>query len=623
MPDTHSIQAATSTAWPRWSRGLVLSLMLLSGALAAWADPVDDLLVKADNLKSVNYPQFVATLDDLNRYPQPLSPVQQQFLKYLRAWQIAYDADHATSLIMLRSIVAETTEPDLRFRALATIVNVLGISKRYEEAFKSLEDMLTLLPQVKDPAARQQGLGVAAYLYGQVGLTDLAVKYSDQLAQENWGGRGVCRGGQLKLETVYRTERLATVGPEMDEVINACTRIGDLMRANFVRAYAASFLIRQAKYDNALTLLEGRREEVENTRYKTLLALYDSLLARIYRETGNPALVQRYATSTIENSVKGEYTEPMVTGYRLLYVLARERGDMAAALEYHEKFSAADKGYLDELSARQLAYEKVKHESLANQMQIDALNRENEVLQLQQALDKKAVETSRLYIALLLMLVAFIIFFAYKTKRSQLHFMKLSQADGLTGIANRPHFIALAEAALATNRKNQHEVCVALCDLDHFKAINDQHGHAAGDTALRQVAAAIQAHLRTGDVFGRVGGEEFGILLPNCSLERARERCEQLRLALSDLAVRHESSDLAISASFGVESTSSCGYELRQLLANADVALYQAKHAGRNRVVVYDPSLSGFFTSMTSTGRFRSSRDRFGQDFTAPGNRTP
>jgi diguanylate cyclase (GGDEF)-like protein len=212
------------------------------------------------------------------------------------------------------------------------------------------------------------------------------------------------------------------------------------------------------------------------------------------------------------------------------------------------------------------------------------------------------------------MLVAFIVFFAYKTKRSQLHFMKLSQVDGLTGIANRPHFIELAVGTLVASQKTNQEVCVVLCDLDHFKAINDQYGHAAGDVALKQVVEAFRTHLRPYDVFGRVGGEEFGVLLPGCTLESARERCEELRRAVADLVLHHEGREISLSASFGVETTASCGYELRQLLANADAALYQAKHAGRNRVVAYDSSLSGFFSSMTTTGRFRTSRDRFSQD---------
>jgi hypothetical protein len=108
--------------------------------------------------------------------------------------------------------------------------------------------------------------------------------------------------------------------------------------------------------------------------------------------------------------------------YRLLYEQARQAGDYKSALEYHEKYAAADKGYLDVTTARQLAYQRVAHESVASKLQIETLNKENHVLQLEQALGAKAVENSRLYIMLLLMIVGFVGFWAYRTKRLQLHF---------------------------------------------------------------------------------------------------------------------------------------------------------------------------------------------------------
>jgi diguanylate cyclase (GGDEF)-like protein len=185
-------------------------------------------------------------------------------------------------------------------------------------------------------------------------------------------------------------------------------------------------------------------------------------------------------------------------------------------------------------------------------------------------------------------MAVFIALFAYRTKRSQLHFMKLSRVDGLTGIDNRPYFIAQAERALDATRKLEQEVCVILCDLDHFKSINDKFGHATGDHVLRQAVDACRKHLRASDLFGRFGGEEFCILLPGCSLADARQRCEQLRAAIASVTTESGNASATVSASFGVAATSSSGYELRQLLAHADAALYRAKFAGRNCVVLYD-----------------------------------
>jgi diguanylate cyclase (GGDEF)-like protein len=108
--------------------------------------------------------------------------------------------------------------------------------------------------------------------------------------------------------------------------------------------------------------------------------------------------------------------------------------------------------------------------------------------------------------------------------------------------------------------------------------------------------------MRSGDLFGRFGGEEFSFLMAGCELEDARARAEQLRLIIAGICANGAIGS-TVSASFGIASTASSGYDLRQLLAHADSALYAAKRAGRNRVAVYDTSLAvmGISTPMTST----------------------
>jgi diguanylate cyclase (GGDEF)-like protein len=277
----------------------------------------------------------------------------------------------------------------------------------------------------------------------------------------------------------------------------------------------------------------------------------------------------------------------LVTAYRVLYELAKQRQDFKAALAFHEQFAAADKAYLTDLSARHLAYQKVSHENIANKLQVDALNKQNHVLQLERELSGKAVETSRLYIALLIMSVVFIGLWAYRTKRSQLHFQTLSQLDGLTGICNRPHFITQAEKALDSSRRTGEQLCMILFDLDHFKLINDRYGHATGDFVLKRTVSACKVHLNKNEIFGRFGGEEFGVLLPACGPEHARQRAEQLRVTIAGITAYQGSSKATVSASFGIATTSESGHELGQLLAHADAALYEAKRSGRNRVVLF------------------------------------
>jgi len=126
-------------------------------------------------------------------------------------------------------------------------------------------------------------------------------------------------------------------------------------------------------------------------------------------------------------------------------------------------------------------------------------------------------------------------------------------------------------------------VSAIMLDLDHFKLVNDQHGHAAGDTVLREVAAGILSCLRSLDVACRYGGEEFAIILPDCSLANATAKAEQIRSRINE---RTTASGLAITVSLGVASIpETCGAQL-ELIPEADTALYAAKQQGRDRVVV-------------------------------------
>ena len=578
--------------------GIGLALLVVAQAVALFAQPAAAfqpaeaaaLLQRADRIKTSDPAGFTAALNSLQAQSKDLSAPQQELVRYLRAWKSAYDGEYETALARFEATIRETHDVALKFRANASIINVLLLASHYEDAFTHLTQLLLLLPKNTDAAAREQGLIVAAQLYNEVGQYDLAISYSQKVIDENWLGRGICKGSDQKLRAEVASGRIHSVGPEFAAAIDACNKLKEPAYANFVRTYAAKVYIANNQLDEAIRLLTEHYPEALRTRYRHLISLSESMLAEAYQKKGNFAAARQFAERTIASAGPHEATEPLVVAYRLLYEQARQAGDFKSALEYHEKYAAADKGYLDVTTARQLAYQRVAHESVASRLQIEALNKENHVLQLEQALGAKAVENSRLYIMLLLMIVGFVGFWAYRTKRLQLHFMSLSQMDGLTGIANRPHFLQRALETLESARRAHQPLCIILCDLDHFKSINDKYGHAAGDQVLRQTVAECQLYMRSGDLFGRFGGEEFSFLMAGCELEDARLRAEQLRLIITGISVTDTGS--TVSASFGIASTAASGYDLRQLLAHADWALYAAKRAGRNRVAVYDTSVA-------------------------------
>lgn len=170
--------------------------------------------------------------------------------------------------------------------------------------------------------------------------------------------------------------------------------------------------------------------------------------------------------------------------------------------------------------------------------------------------------------------------------------VQLSREDGLTGLANRRHFNDTFLLEWERARRERHSLALVFADVDHFKAYNDNHGHIEGDRALAAVAAVMQrVATRPGDLAARYGGEEFVLLLPNTDCHGAREVAEQLLRAVDAKALPHRASSVGkhVSISIGVAAiVPDVHIAPVQLIDRADTALYQAKEAGRHRVVVSD-----------------------------------
>jgi diguanylate cyclase (GGDEF)-like protein len=159
---------------------------------------------------------------------------------------------------------------------------------------------------------------------------------------------------------------------------------------------------------------------------------------------------------------------------------------------------------------------------------------------------------------------------------------RLATVDALTGTFNRHHFVERGEVEISRAQRTGNPPAVLMIDADHFKQINDRFGHAGGDAALRALGQALRDSLRPTDVLGRIGGEEFAIVLPQTSREGAIRLAERLRGAIAGLTIEFAGHTIPLTVSIGVATGKQS--DLTALLRDADAALYQAKAAGRNRV---------------------------------------
>ncbi|MBN2873995.1 MAG: GGDEF domain-containing protein [Spirochaetales bacterium] len=167
-----------------------------------------------------------------------------------------------------------------------------------------------------------------------------------------------------------------------------------------------------------------------------------------------------------------------------------------------------------------------------------------------------------------------------------------SITDAKTGLYTHDFFMRRLEEEIARMERHGNDSCTLMLDVDHFKRFNDSYGHLAGDEVLEAMASVLKSVMRTGDAVARFGGEEFCVLAVDCDETGAMEMAERIRVAVEQLRVPHEGQDLSVTVSVGVRMLDP-GIEPKQLLDDADKALYSSKAAGRNRSTLFRAGLLG------------------------------
>lgn len=169
-------------------------------------------------------------------------------------------------------------------------------------------------------------------------------------------------------------------------------------------------------------------------------------------------------------------------------------------------------------------------------------------------------------------------------QRSERRYRIVAETDSLTGLANRRHFLERIGPALIGNDEGG---ALILFDIDHFKSVNDTHGHPTGDRALVAFAATLAAAAPAGSIAARIGGEEFALFLPKAGTEEAARVADRVRLVTADLRIPANTGAVSLTVSCGVADIVEAGPDFQNLHAAADGALYAAKSAGRNQIVVH------------------------------------
>lgn len=545
----------------------------------------DEFLDQAESVRLKDHPRFVQMLAQIHREAPQLSDAEQWHLRYLDAWEEMFNGGYVQAEGELHQVIDHSGDSTLIAKASGMLLTNLAFNRRYEEAFALANHLASSLPAVKDPESRYTLLTNLSQMLDFAGQTDLAVQYARMAEDAIPPDEDSCRPFYLEAAALYNGKRLTSASTEVRHAIDLCTAAHEPVMANGMWLVLSNLYIDENQPAKALTVLDQVAPSVRAAHFYAHMQSSRVERAQAYFLLGNIAEAKKAALDALAISRPDDTGEWLMNGYQVLYQIEKKLGHDTAALNYYEHYSNLEKSHLDDIRARALAYDMAEQHLLVQKMQTERLSKQNSILTLQQALAAKAIETGRLYIVLLILVLASVTLWLFRLKRSQLRFKQLSCLDGLTGISHHQHFVSEAGRALQVLQKKHGSACLIALDLDHFKQINDTHGHALGDAVLRCTVAICRQHLRSSDLFGRLGGEEFCVLLVDCRHEQGMAIADRIRTTIEATLVDVEGGVMSFSASLGLACTETSGYELQHLCRDADLALYKAKRAGRNRVV--------------------------------------
>jgi len=298
--------------------------------------------------------QCASLLHRLDQKSSHLAPEQQQHLHYLQAWQAALRGDFQKSDALISSILRASRDASLRLKAAILQVNSLSEQSRFEEAFRQLSQVVVSLQDGQDIASsvREHGFVVASALYVDAGQYELASYYADEIFKRGLASPGyTCVDDHARIAALYGGRKWQGIDPLIAQGIEVCVTERNSLYANGIRYFAARLDIDRGHPNEAIALLRKNYSAVQHDGYAPQLAQFDALLATAYDQTKQPQLARESALAAIAHGTHNRYAESISTAYRILYQVAKQQGDVASALAYHEKYMTADKGYLDEVSA--------------------------------------------------------------------------------------------------------------------------------------------------------------------------------------------------------------------------------------------------------------------------------
>jgi len=567
--------------------GSTLFLLLFCLPLLVASDEFDIKLKDAEAVKTSDKSRFSQILSEIRPRINELSTAQNNYFLYLTGYEFSYRGKLSKAISAYQSVFANSQNESMKYRSALSLINIYAVMKEWSSGFRYVDYILDTKNRISNKEIRHLGMVAVTIFYVELEQYTYSLNVINQLKNDNLFGRNKCLIHGLELKALLNSSPEQLKAAQFNSAIELCLKENESVIADIIRTNLAQYHVNASEYRKAIDVLSKHLTQIHESKYELLIIDTDSILAKAYLGNSELDLAMYHAERVIAKDQKIKYITPSVDSYYVLYQIALKRKNFKSAAENMQNYIDVEKIQFEQTKAKQLAVESAKHQAAERDNEISLLNQQNQILQLEQNLAKEEATANRWIISLLILSVSLMILWLFYIKRSQQRLKYLAEYDGLTRVCNRTHFTESASTILKSLSKSSSMVSFIMFDLDDFKKVNDSFGHVTGDKVLQLAAHACSGCVRKADIFGRIGGEEFAIILPGCDIEQAMKIAEDCRQKLNKIDISESGCKIDVSASFGVTETKSSGYELRDLLAHADDAMYQAKQAGRNQVIFW------------------------------------
>jgi diguanylate cyclase (GGDEF)-like protein len=499
------------------------------------------------------------------------------------------------------SSATSANDEEMLARALYARGFLHSLQGEYAQGLADLRRSESTYTKIGQPLEAQSALDGIASAYNRMGDVEQARQIYEKSLQV-LRNEGLLRDQVIAEHNIGRASERLGEWPAARRSFESALRLSRGLNYARGEAYslrgiaAADVATGQARA--SLANLARARELNAATRDARLGAMISLTEGMAMRALGDPTRARALLNEALGVFRDTSQRSELVLAYEQLALVDSEQGDWRRAFQWQEAAKRTSEQLLRNQIDQRFAVLKLEFDTATREKDYQALLRESSANSRALEQSDRARRLQYLVIGLIVLLAAMFATLAWQLNRASQRMRRLALTDELTGAPNRRSVLALLPNAL--NDASGRNAAALLLDIDHFKRINDTFGHATGDRVLQLVAAQIRASLLPGEFFGRVGGEEFLIVLPVADLRSAHLRAEILRSRISAIDIASVAPELPpLTASIGV-AVSRPDDSTRTILQRADAALYRAKASGRNRVLAES---TGEFAIQASASR--------------------